>query len=584
MFQRFSEVVLGLVCASGALCGQYIISTVAGKGPPTVPGYSGDGGAPTNAQLNYPSDIVYSNGKMYIADTSNHCIRMISAGAITTFAGVCGTAGFLGDGGQATLANLNNPSAVAVDQNGDVLIADTSNHVVRIVVPSGIISTFAGNYSLGAGYTGDGGAATNGELDSPNALAVDSFGNVYITDPINNVIRKVNASNGYFSTPVGINGSGGILLYPHGLAVGPDLSIYVSDTSHRVFKYSNGALNVLAGTGNISSGPNVGDNGPAIKALLDDPIGLSLDAAGNLYVTDANEARVRVIAPNGIITTIAGSGSFSYTGDGGPAINATMYFPHRAIPDGSGNIYIADTENCVIRKLSISAPTIMTNGVVNGASFTPSISPGALATIYGSNLATSTGSESTPLPMQLAEATVSVNGKLAPILYASPTQINFQVPWETAVGSASVVVTVDGTASNTATVPVTATAPGIFFYSSGAAIAQNHDYSLNTTTNPAHAGSFIIAYMTGSGAVTPAVTDGAATPSTGLVQIPSGVSVSATIGGEAAPVLFAGLTPGLIALLQLDITVPSGLAAGSYPLVVTIGGVVSNSATVSVAP
>jgi uncharacterized protein (TIGR03437 family) len=584
MFQRFSEVVLGLVCASGALCGQYVISTFAGEGPPTVPGYSGDGGVPTSAQLNFPSDIVYSGGKMYIADTSNHCIRMISGGAITTFAGVCGTAGFFGDGGQATLANLNNPSAVAVDQNGDVLIADTSNHVVRIVVPSGIISTFAGNFSLGPGYTGDGGAATNGELDTPNALAVDSFGNVYITDPINNVIRKVNATNGYFSTPVGINNSGGILLYPHGLAVGPDLSIYISDTSHRVFKYSNGALNVLAGTGNISSGPNVGDNGPAIKALLDNPIGLALDAAGNLYVTDANEARVRVIAPNGIITTIAGSGSFSYTGDGGPAINATMYFPHRAIPDGSGNIYIADTENCVIRKLSISAPTIMTNGVVNGASFTPHVSPGALATIYGSNLATSTGSESTPLPTQLAEATVSVNGKLAPILYASPTQINFQVPWETGIGSASVVVTVDGTASNTATVPVTATAPGIFFYSSGAAIAQNHDYSLNTTTNPAHAGSFIIAYMTGSGAVTPAVTDGAATPSTGLVQIPSGVSVSATIGGEAAPVLFAGLTPGLIALLQLDITVPSGLAAGSYPLVVTIGGVVSNSATVSVAP
>jgi uncharacterized protein (TIGR03437 family) len=175
-----------------------------------------------------------------------------------------------------------------------------------------------------------------------------------------------------------------------------------------------------------------------------------------------------------------------------------------------------------------------------------------------------------------------VNGKAAPILYASPTLINFQVPWETATGNASVTVSVDGVVSNTITVPVTATAPGIFYFSSGAAIAQNHDYSLNTPSNPEHAGSFIIAYLTGSGPVNPAVADGAATPSTGLTHVTSTVSV--TIGGQPATVLFAGLTPGLIALLQLDITVPSGLAAGSYPMVVTLGGQVSNSATVSIAP
>jgi adhesin/invasin len=185
--------------------------------------------------------------------------------------------------------------------------------------------------------------------------------------------------------------------------------------------------------------------------------------------------------------------------------------------------------------------------------------------------------------LNFAEASVSVNGRAAPILYASPSQINFQVPWETQVGTASVTVTVDGAVSAAATVPVTAVAPGIYSYPSGAAIAQNHDFSLNTPSNPAHVGSYLIAYLTGSGPVTPALADGANTPSTGLIQ-PTTTSVSVTIGGAAATVLGSALTPGFVSLWQLNISVPSGLAAGSYPMVVTVGSQVSNSATVSIAP
>jgi len=594
MRSRLSEVVFGLVCVSASAWGQYVISTVAGMGPGNY-GYTGDNGPPNIAELNYPSSVVYAGGNLYIADTSNHCVRMISNGIITTFAGICGEPGFFGDGGPAISAQLFNPSALTVDENGDVLIADTSNNVVRIVVPSGIISTFAGDHDQGAGYTGDGGLATNAKLDSPNALACDINGNIYITDPVHSVIRKVNATSqcavidntntcgNFISTPVGINGSGGILSHPNGVAVDPNLNLYISDTTGRIFKYSNGVLSVLAGTGNIGYG---GDNGPGTKAELDNPTGLALDAAGNLYVADTNNLRIRVIAPNGIITTIAGSSNAGYSGDGGSALKAAMFFPHEAVPDGMGNIYIADTENNVIRMLTIAAPAITSNKVVNGASFQPQVAPGSLASIFGTNLATSTTLEAAaPLPRTLAEATVSVNGTVAPILYASPTQINFQVPWETTPGSATVTVTVDGTAGNTMTVPVTAASPGIFFNSStGAAIAQNHDYSLNTPGNPAREGNYLIAYLTGSGAVTPALADGAATPSTGLVQLPSGVSVSATIGGQPATVLGAALTAGFVSLLQLNITVPSGLAAGNYPLVVTIGGEVSNSATVSIAP
>jgi uncharacterized protein (TIGR03437 family) len=577
MLSRFSGIVLGLVCLSVNGWGQYVISTFAGN---NTAGYSGDGGAPTSAQLSLPTGMAYSKGNLYIVDSANNVVRVITNGVISTFAGTAGAAGFSGDTAAATSATLNSPTAVAVDSSGNVYIADTGNNVIRQVNTSGIINTFAGNFSMGGGYTGDGGAATNGELEAPTGVAVDSSNNVYMTDSVNNLVRKV--TGGDFSTIIGIGSTGQRLNHPNGLLVDSKGAIYVSDTSHRVLKYASGALTTFAGTGNPGY---AGDNGPATKADLNNPVGLAIDAAGNVYIADANEFRIRVVNTAGVITTIAGSGHVGYVGDGGSALTAYLNFPNGVTVDPSGNVYIADTENNVIRMLNISAPAIAANGVVSSASFLPKLAPGALASIAGTNLATSTPpGAATPLPTVLAEASVTVNGMAAPILYASPTLINFQVPWETTTGNAQVVVTVDGVASNTMTVPVTATAPGIFYFSSGAAIAQNHDYSLNTSSNPEHAGSFIIAYLTGSGAVTPAVTDGAATPLTGLYQIPSTVGVSVTIGGQPAPVLFAGLTPGLIALLQLDITVPSGLAAGSYPMIVTIGGQVSNSATVSVAP
>jgi len=591
MFCRFSGIVCGLACVSVSAWGQYMIATVAGEGPPASGGYSGDGGAATQAQLYLPLGMAYAGGNIYIADSVNHCIRMISGGAISTFAGVCGTAGYSGDGSAAILANLSNPSGVAVDPNGDVLIADTNNNVVRIVVPSGVISTFAGNNT--PGFSGDGGPATVGELDAPTAIASDSAGNIYVTDSVNNLVRKINAvqqcttpvtgtpvCGNFLSTSVGTGATGGSLDHPNGLAIDPSFNIYVSDTSHRILKFANGAISVYAGTGNIGFS---GDNGPATQAVLNNPVGLALDAAGNLYFADSNAFRIRVIAPNGIITTIAGSSHAGYSGDGGPAIGAEFQFPQGVLLDGMGNIYISDTGNNVIRELTIPGPAILSNGIGNSASFKPAISPGSLATVFGSNLATSTTDVATaPLPLNFAEASVSVNGKAAPILYASPSQINFQVPWETQVGTASVTVTVDGAVSAAATVPVTAAGPGIYTYSSGAAIAQNHDFSLNTPSNPAHVGSYLIAYLTGSGPVTPALADGANTPSTGLVQPTTSVSV--TIGGAPATVLGSALTPGFVSLWQLNISVPSGLAAGSYPMIVTIGGQVSNSATVSIAP
>jgi adhesin/invasin len=175
---------------------------------------------------------------------------------------------------------------------------------------------------------------------------------------------------------------------------------------------------------------------------------------------------------------------------------------------------------------------------------------------------------------------VSVNGQAAPVFFVSPTQINFQVPWETAVGTASVTVSVVGGASNTVSVPVVSAGPGLFVSGTSAIVQNAADYSLNGPSHPAAAGSTIIAYLTGSGPVSPAATDGVAAPLTSLMYATA--SHSATIGSAAATVSFAGLAPGWVGLVQANVLVPAGLAAGTYPLTVTIDGQTSNAGSISV--
>jgi uncharacterized protein (TIGR03437 family) len=222
-----------------------------------------------------------------------------------------------------------------------------------------------------------------------------------------------------------------------------------------------------------------------------------------------------------------------------------------------------------------------TNGVVNAANFAPRISPGSLATVFGSNFALANTGAKAPLPNSLAGVSVSVNGQAAPILFATPTQVNFQVPWETALGSAAVTVSVNGGSSNAVTVPVLGAAPGLFSQSSGQAVVQNSDYSLNGPGSPAKAGSTIMAYLTGSGPVSPTIADGAPTPIGSLIYATS--QSSATIGSSTAQIAFAGLAPGFVGLVQVNVVVPSDLQTGNYPLSITIGSETSNSATISVA-
>ena len=224
---------------------------------------------------------------------------------------------------------------------------------------------------------------------------------------------------------------------------------------------------------------------------------------------------------------------------------------------------------------------ITVSGVSNAADFSPSVAPGSLASLFGTALAGGTASAAAvPVATTLNGVTVTVSGRLAPITYLNPTQINFQIPVATPAGNATVTVTYNGQASTPFQFAVAAAAPGVFQYGANRGIVVNQDFSLNAADKPAAVGTTVVAYLTGIGATTPAVTDGAASPG-GPLAMPAGKS-TATIGGVNAPVLFLGLSPGFVGLAQANITVP-GMATGNYPLVVNVNGVSSRSVLMSVA-
>jgi RHS repeat-associated protein len=280
-----------------------------------------------------------------------------------------GTAGHSGDGGPATSAELSYPSGVAVDTAGNIYIADSTNNRIRKVAAStGDISTVAGNGT--AGYSGDGGAATSAELSNPIGVVVDAAGNIYIADEVNNRIREVTASTGIITTVAGdgtrgYSGDGGAatsaeLYYPFGVSVDAAGNIYIADYGNaRVRKVtaSTGIITTVAGGGTAG----VGDGGAATSAELCDPSGVALDAAGDIYIADACNNRIRkVTASTGDISTVAGNGTAGYSGDAGSATSAELDFPIAVAVDTGGNFYIADYANDRVRRVTASSGEIST--------------------------------------------------------------------------------------------------------------------------------------------------------------------------------------------------------------------------------
>jgi len=341
-----------------------IIGTVTGNG---TGGFSGDGGPASSALIHSPYGIAMdASGNLFIADRDNARIRKVTPdGNITTVAG-SGSTGFSGDGGPATSARLDFPLGVAVDAAGNIFIADRNNHRVRKVSPEGIISTFAGSAS--AGFAGDGGSATAARLSLPESVAVDSAGDVFIADTGNSRIRKV-TPDGVISTAAGtgtygFNGDNGLAIsaqvsYVSGVAVDAAGNIFIADRdNNRIRKVTPaGVISTVAGS---SAGGFGGDGGAATSAKLAAPFGVTVDAAGNLFIADRDNGRVRKVNPDGFITTLAGGGTTSSLGDGGPATSALLSGPRGVATDSAGNVYISDTFNNRIRKVTVilTVPTL----------------------------------------------------------------------------------------------------------------------------------------------------------------------------------------------------------------------------------
>jgi trimeric autotransporter adhesin len=383
------------------------IQTVAGNGTicPDPTTACGDGGPATSAQLDLPEGLfVDASGNIFIADTDSNRIRVVNtgttqitvatvvipAGDIQTVAGAYyqsdgGTAClYSGDGGSATSANLCVPGSVFVDGSGNIFVADTNNLRIREVAVDGTIQTVAGDGT--AGYSGDGGAATSAELNYPSGIFVDGAGNIWIADTDNFVIREVTAGN--IQTLIGNNtlaysGDGGSALdaelnYPGSVSVDGSGDIFIADTVSSVIREvlaTPGDIQTVVGNGTECPDPTTpcGDGGAAASAQLNNPYGLFLDALGNIFIADTADNRIRVVNTGstpitvagvviqpGDIATVAGNGTAGYLGDNGPATSAELSGPSDVFADSAGNIFIADTDNSVIREVTASGGTITT--------------------------------------------------------------------------------------------------------------------------------------------------------------------------------------------------------------------------------
>jgi sugar lactone lactonase YvrE len=320
--------------------------------------------ASADFSLASPAAVAYdAAGNLYVADTNHNLVREVDINGQPSIIAGTGEQGFAGDGGPATQALFDTPTGIAISTSGALFIADSHNHRVRMIQNS-VITTVAGNGI--AGFSGDSAAATQASLALPSAVALDTAGNLYIADTNNHRIRKVSTS-GIISTVAGdgeqfFSGDGGSALAagldsPSGVAIDSSGRILISDTHNQRVRAVNaqGSISTLAGNGNATFS---GDGASATTASLARPMGLASDAAGNVYVADTNNQRVRMVTGN-VITTFAGDGVQDFAGDGGPATSASLNELRGVMPAPSGDVAIADTGNNRVR--------IVSDGIINSA-------------------------------------------------------------------------------------------------------------------------------------------------------------------------------------------------------------------------
>jgi uncharacterized protein (TIGR03437 family) len=476
-----------------------------------------------------------------------YVMEIPSGGGATAIAGSGASPDFSGDGGPATSAQLSTPSGIAVDSTGNWYIADTLNNRIRMVTPGGVISTVAG--------TGD-----PAQLSGPRAIAVDSSDNLYIADTGNNAVLK--------RTPVGVITSiASQLENPVSVATDAQGSVYIADSGNNrivqvtatgttsTFAKIDGPLAVAVdASGNVlvadaSQIWKVASDGTSSSLItgLTSPGGMVFASDGTLLIVDTGANVIRQLT-SGVLTAIAGTGTAGLSGDGGTAVAAQLNAPAGIAIGANGTILIADSGNNRIRSLSPSAVASETVNVavVNAASLaTGSIAPGEIISVFGAGF-------------DKTNTQLLFDGQPATLFYTSTTQINALAPASLAANSvAKVSIVVDGAAITSSSVPVVGAVPGIFTVAGGTgqAAANNQDGSLNSASNPAARGSVVSLYATGQG---------------------SSTNVALSIAGYNAPLLYAGAAPGFPGLMQINAQVPSGfLPPGIQAVLLSVGGAVS---------
>jgi len=486
-----------------------------------------EGLTPTSTPLVAPEGLMADpGGTLWIAEYFGNRVRKLTpGGTILTIAGN-GTAGFSGDARQATSAQLQAPGQIALDPAGNLYIADSGNNRIRKVT-AGIVSTFAGTGS--AGFSGDGGQAVSAQLTLPRGIAFDNAGNLYIADTGNHRVRKV--------TP-------------------------------------GGQITTVAGEGAFP---------------LNAPRSVAVDLSQNLYIADTANHRIVMRSASGTLSVIAGLGAAGFGGDGGDALSAQFSSPTAITVDLKGNLYIADFDNNVVRKLTPSTPGILPAPITQlpAARFLHSatlregpVTPGQLLSILSEGIGPVTSVSGTfgaggILDIMLSETQVLFDGRAAPLIEVRQSQIQVQVPYGVAgVATTHVEVFHAGTRKVDAILAVAGSAPGIFALagSTGPARVINQDGSSNSRANPADPGSVITLLATGVGQTIPPGIDGKR--STEPYAEPA-AEVVAWVGGRPAEVLFAKEAPGAVGIMQIGARVPAIVGEGAVPLALSVGSSIS---------
>jgi uncharacterized protein (TIGR03437 family) len=669
-----------------------MITTFAGGGQDSVDGVR----RAAHIRLNVPTGLAGGAGNLYIAERDqNRVLKVAPDTAVSLFAGN-GQVNCSGETGLAINAPLHWPTGVAVDTSGNVYIANTLHHQIRKVTENPNISTLAGNRFCDSGVPPDSGPAAQANLNGPTSVDVDSEGNIYIADSGNNKVHKV--AGGTLTRVAGSTlaggfaGDGGAAIFaslnsPQQVTFDAGGNMYIADSqNHRIRRVNNsGVISTFAGSGQAGFS---GDGGPATQAALNGPSGLAVDVFGNVYISDTFSSRIRRVTPDGIISTYAGGAEHGFRGDDGVATGAFLDRPQRIAMDHQRTaLYIADTGNNRVRRVctpplvpfftepspgasirfggfptlvevrvrddcgnplksgsvvatfsngdppvqlqslgddegrwhgtwlptnaqspvvtiaataqatgltsgeaqltvgagsSTTPPAISFDGTVNAASFDsePALAPGSLISIFGQNLASRTLSASSlPLPTSLAGTTVEIrddrqapfgNSHPARLLFVSETQINAMIPYEVPANRHYQIIVRRSGNSASEVIPVAAAAPGVFKdpRSITQGIITHADFTLADTTRPASRGEIVVIFCTGLGLVSPAVASGAAAPSSPLSR--TVLPVEVTIAGRTAQVTFAGLTPGFAGLYQVNAVVPNEAPSGNPHVIVYV--------------